>query len=53
MEGKVQVRSIAEWTLQAELMVGTKAVNGMAFSADGKMLAVGAADRKIRVWAFE
>jgi len=38
--------------LQAELPVGTKVVSAMAFSPDGRLLALGAADRKIRVWAL-
>ena len=53
MEGKVQLWSVEDWMLQAELPVATKAVNGMAFSSDGQWLAVGAADRKIRVWALQ
>jgi len=39
-----------DWTLQAELPTGAAAVNGMAFSPDGRWMAVGAADGKIRVW---
>jgi WD40 repeat protein len=50
LEGKVQLWSVPEWALQVELPVGTKVVSAMAFSADGRWLAVGAADRKIRVW---
>jgi WD40 repeat protein len=50
MERQVQLRSVEDWTVQAELPIGTKSVNGMAFSPDGRWLAVGAADRKIRVW---
>jgi WD40 repeat protein len=50
MESRVQVRSLENWILQDDLEVGTKAVNGMAFSPDGEWFAVGAADRKIRVW---
>jgi WD40 repeat protein len=52
-EGKVQLWSVGNWTLQAELPISTKAVNGMAFSPDGRWLAVGAADRKIRVWELQ
>jgi WD40 repeat protein len=52
MEGKVQLWSVSDWALQAELPVSTKVVNGMAFSPDGRWLAVGAADRRIRVWAL-
>jgi WD40 repeat protein len=49
-EGKVEIWSVDDWELQAELAIGTKAVNGMAFSPAGNWLAVGAADRKIRIW---
>jgi len=30
--------------------IWTNAVNSVAFSSDGRWLAVGAADRKVRVW---
>jgi WD40 repeat protein len=52
-EGKVQLWLVEDWTLQAELSISTKAVNGMAFSPDSRWLAVGAADRKIRVWELQ
>ena len=38
--------------LQAELPVSTHVVYGSAFSPDGRWLAAGAADGKIRVWAI-
>ncbi|MCK5430458.1 MAG: hypothetical protein KAI94_13350, partial [Anaerolineales bacterium] len=50
MEGKVQLRSVSDWSLQSELPISTKVVNGMAFSPDGCWFAAGAADRKIRIW---
>jgi WD40 repeat protein len=53
MESRVQLWSVEDWKLEAELPISTKAVNGMAFSPDGRWLAVGAADKKIRVWEFE
>ena len=34
----------------AELSISTKAVSSLAFSTDGQLLAVGGADRKIRIW---
>jgi WD40 repeat protein len=50
MEGMVQLRSVEDWELRAELPISTRAVNGVAFSSDGQWLAVGAADGKIRIW---
>ncbi len=52
-ESTVELRSVTDWALRDKLAVGTKVVNGMAFSPDGRWLAVGAADRKIRVWQLE
>jgi WD40 repeat protein len=49
-ESKVEIWSVHNWLLEAELAIGTKAVYGMAFSPDGHWLAVGAADKKIRIW---
>ena len=50
MPGKVELWSLEPWELQGEFVVGTPAVNGMVFSPDGRWFAVGAADKKIRVW---
>jgi WD40 repeat protein len=50
MESKVQLWSVKEWELQAELPVSTKVVSAMAFSPDGQWLVLGGADKKIRVW---
>ena len=50
MEGQVQIRLLEDGSLQSELPISTKAVYGMAFSPDGRWLAAGAADGKIRVW---
>jgi WD40 repeat protein len=52
MESRVQLWSVEDWVLEAELPVGTKVVSAMAFSPDGAWLALGAADKKIRVWAL-
>jgi WD40 repeat protein len=53
LEGKVQLWSVDDWALQAELPIGTKVVSAMAFSGDGQWLAIGAADRKIRIWDLQ
>ncbi len=50
LKSRVQLWNVEDWTPRAELQVGTKVVNGMAFSPDGRWFAAGAADRKIRVW---
>lgn len=50
LESRVQLRRVDDWSLLAELPVSTKVVNGMAFSPDGRWLALGAADKKIRIW---
>ena len=53
LESRVQLWSADNWRLKTELPVDTKVVNGMAFSPDGRWFAIGAADRKIRVWELE
>jgi WD40 repeat protein len=50
LEGRVELRSVADWSLQAELPVSTNVIYGCAFTPDGRWLAAGAADGKIRVW---
>ncbi len=49
MERLVQIRRVADWTLQLELPVSTRVINGLDFSPDGRWLAAAAADKKIRV----
>ncbi len=49
-ESEVQFWSLGDWKLQSSRAVSTKVITGMAFSADGKWFAAGAADRKIRIW---
>jgi len=49
-EGKLHLWSTDTWVVKQEIDAGAKALYGMDFSSDGKWLAVGAADKKIRVW---
>jgi WD40 repeat protein len=44
---------VEPWAKVDEVEVPTKAVTTLAFSPDGRWLAAGAADRKIRVWELE
>jgi len=50
VEYMVLVSAIEDETLLAELPVGVKGVYQLAFSPDGKWLAMAAADGKLRVW---
>jgi len=50
MEGRVQVRAVEDWTLRVTLPVGVKGVACVAYSPDGRWLAAGAADGRIRLW---
>jgi WD40 repeat protein len=50
LEGRVDLYKTAGWERTAQLPISTNAVNGVAFSPDGKWLAVGAADKKIRIF---
>ena len=50
MKSMVQLWSLGDLSLQAELPVSTKIINGIAFSTDGRWLAIGAAVKKIRIW---
>ena len=49
-DGVVQLWASEEARLVEVRAVSTRAVNGMAFSPDGRWLAAGAADGKIRIW---
>jgi WD40 repeat protein len=50
LEGRVDIMSVSDWTKVQEYTMAPKSVASAAFSPDGKWLAVGAADRKIRIW---
>jgi len=48
--GQVQLWSTVRWECAHVLDIGPKSVEAAAFSPDGRWLAVGAADGRIRVW---
>jgi WD40 repeat protein len=50
MPWRVHVRSTDDMELQAELPVPTRWVSSVAFSPDGKWIAVGAAEGLLRIW---
>ncbi|HET6447326.1 MAG TPA: hypothetical protein VFI27_22415, partial [candidate division Zixibacteria bacterium] len=52
LEGRVDIMSVKDWIQQGELAFTAKSVGSAAFSQDGRWLAVGAADRKIRIWSM-
>ncbi len=49
MDNVVKLCKLDPWEQMREPQVGTPAISSMAFSSDGRRLAVGAADRKIRI----
>lgn len=50
LESRVDIMSVKDWTQIGEFAIKAKSVGSAAFSPDGHWLAVGAADRKIRIW---
>jgi WD40 repeat protein len=49
-ESRVEIFKVDDWEFVAELPISTKSVTGLAFSPDGHWLAIGGADKQIRVW---
>jgi len=49
-ESQVKLFDVIDFSLLYTLPVTTRVINGIAFSPDGKWLALGAADKKIRIW---
>ena len=52
-EGRVQIRSLPQWKVMLQFPVDAKVLSAAAFLPSGQMLAVGAADRRIRAWNLE
>ncbi len=50
LESRVQVYHLSPWELEIEFPIPTKSIGGLAMSPDGAWLAIGSADRRIRVW---
>lgn len=49
-ESQMKLFNTLDFSLQNILPVSTRVINGIAFSPDGKWVALGAADKKIRIW---
>ncbi|MHA2060626.1 MAG: hypothetical protein ACW976_07600, partial [Candidatus Ranarchaeia archaeon] len=47
---RVQIWSLIKRELVGDFPLNVKGIYGMRFSPDGDLLAVGAADKKIRIW---
>jgi WD40 repeat protein len=45
--------SARDWSIIEEIPVKPKGVYAVSLSADGRWLAMGAADRRVRVWDLE
>ncbi len=53
MEGAIQLWSLKDLRLINDIRPGVKAINQISFTADGRWLAAGAADQKVRIWALD
>ena len=51
MQGQVELRQLADWSLVDVLPVSTKVVHAAAFSPDGKTIVASGGDGDLRVWA--
>ena len=49
----MQIHSFPEWKTLLRFPVDAKVLTGAAFSPSGHVLAIGAVDRRIRVWNLE
>lgn len=49
-EGELQLWDLPQWSERHIFKTQPKSLSGVAFSPDGRWLAVGAADKKIRIW---
>ena len=52
-ESRVEVFKVEGWEFVGELPISTKSVTGLAFSPDQRWLAIGGADKQIRVWDLQ
>ena len=53
LEGRVDVMSVGDWSTVHDFRLSPKSVGSAAFSPDGRWFAVGAADRRIRIWPMD
>jgi WD40 repeat protein len=51
MQGQVELRQMADWSLEETLPVSSKVVHAAAFSPDGITIVASGGDGKLRVWS--
>ncbi|MEM7331006.1 MAG: hypothetical protein AAF490_02865 [Chloroflexota bacterium] len=51
-EGKFQIWALPRWSERASIPIKPKSLSSAAFSPNGKLLAIGSADKKIRIYRF-